>query len=77
MTDDERRQQELEEETPVTVTFHLSEERMEHLLQHSDYLSGSSSLSIEECTVFSILDKICSSAAKQGLYMKEKMEKEK
>ena len=56
-----------EEEEPVTVTFHLSREMFEHILEYKDYLSKSFSLSIEQCTILSLLDQILESAIKQGV----------
>ena len=61
------RQAELDEEEPVTVTFHLSREMFEHILEYKDYLSKSFSLSIEQCTILSLLDQILESASKQGV----------
>jgi len=61
------RQAELDEEEPVTVTFHLSREMFEHILEYKDYLSKSFSLSIEQCTILSLLDQILESAIKQGV----------
>lgn len=66
------RQAELDEEEPVTVTFHLSRERMEHILQHTDYLRGRRGFCIsEECTILSVLDQILESASKQGVRVRE------
>ena len=67
MTDDERRQQELDKEKKVTVTLYLSEERMTHIKEYGDNLGSSCSLTTEECTIFSVLDQIYESAVERNV----------
>ena len=63
--------EESEDVQEVTVTFHLNAERVENLLRYSDCLEDKPSLSPTEETVFEILDKICYSASKQGVRVRE------